>query len=128
MMCKEKTGPSVTVLSCAMLNTSFLPGLSSRIPLPKTIRRSTVRCFRADLKDVGISQIPPRTSSAIACLGADTLNRVIPDFDSEANDFARKTQKLFVSQLEAVYDSSQHQGVAAVIRFLGNLHESSSLR
>ena len=33
-----------------------------------------------------VSKIPPRNSAAIACLGADTLNRVIPAFDPEAND------------------------------------------
>lgn len=83
---------------------------------------------RGDVSDVMVSRISPRTSSAIAYLGADTLNRVIPDFDAEANDFAKKTQKLFVSQLEAVCESNPHQGLAAVIRFLGSLHESSSKR
>ena len=83
---------------------------------------------RGDVKGIGVSRIPPRTASAIACLGADTLNRVIPNFDPEANDFARQTQKLFVSQLEAAYESNPHQGVASVIRFLRSLHESDPKR
>src|SRR2546425_180826 len=55
---------------------------------------------RQNSKKVPVSKIPARTSAAIACLGADTINRVVPGFDSEANNFARQTQALFVDQLE----------------------------
>src|SRR5258708_27435835 len=83
---------------------------------------------RGDVKSVKVSRIPPRTSSAIACLGADTLNRVIPDFDPEANDFARQTQKLFLAQLAAAYKARPHPGVGAVLKFLNGLSESDSKR
>ena len=34
---------------------------------------------------VQVAKLPPRNSAAIACLGTDTLGRVIPGFDPEAN-------------------------------------------
>jgi len=77
-------------------------------------------------KRVLVSKIPPRTSAAIACLGSDTLNRVIPHFDSEANAFARQTQKLFIHQLEAVKNQSKHHGVEAVLKFLNHLHQKKA--
>src|ERR1041385_2670225 len=79
-------------------------------------------------KSVRVSKIPPRTSAAIACLGADTLNRIIPDFDPEANDFARKTQKLFLEQLETVSVVFPSDGLHAVLKFLRSLHESDAVR
>jgi CRISPR-associated protein Csd1 len=74
-------------------------------------------------KRILVSRIPARTSAAIACLGADTLNRVIPDFDPEANKFARQSQKLFVQQLEQAGEQSANSGVQAVVCFLSRLHE-----
>jgi CRISPR-associated protein Csd1 len=79
-------------------------------------------------RKIFVSKIPPRTSAAIACLGADTLNRVIPDFDSQANLFARKTQQLFIEQLHRVSAASASDGLNAVIKFLQSLQESESAR
>ncbi len=79
-------------------------------------------------KKVFVSKIPPRTSAAIACLGADTINRVIPDFDPEANPFAHKSQKLFVERLEAVSAASSTHGLDAVLKFLHSLHASDVVR
>jgi CRISPR-associated protein Csd1 len=74
-------------------------------------------------KRVLIAKIPTRTSAAIACLGSDTLNRVVPHFDSKANAFAKQTQKLFIEQLESVRKQSKHHGVQAVLKFLKQLHQ-----
>jgi CRISPR-associated protein Csd1 len=79
-------------------------------------------------RQVRVAKIPARTSAAIACLGADTLNRVIAGFDPEANKFAQQTQSLFVDQLESVQAMTPHPGVASVIRFLRSLQESESVR
>jgi CRISPR-associated protein Cas8c/Csd1 subtype I-C len=75
-----------------------------------------------------VAKLPARTSAAIACLGADTLNRVIPGFDPEANKFAQQTQSLFIGKLETVQATSPHAGVASVIRFLRSLQESDAIR
>jgi len=90
---------------------------------------SVVRASDKDnSRQVRVAKIPARTSAAIACLGADTLNRVIAGFDPEANKFAQQTQSLFVDQLESVLATTPHPGVASVIRFLRSLHESESVR
>jgi len=83
---------------------------------------------RDQTKRVLVSKIPPRTSAAIACLGADTLNRVIPYFDPEANDFARKTQTLFLDQLESVSTVLPSDGLKAVLQFLRSLNGSDTIR
>jgi CRISPR-associated protein Csd1 len=78
---------------------------------------------KTQTKRVLVSRLPARTSAAIACLGADTFNRVIPEFDPEANKFARQSQKLFVQQLERAGKQSASSAVQAVVRFLSRLHE-----
>ena len=93
---------------------------------------SAAKVFRvsdqAQTKRVSVSRIPPRNSAAIACLGADTLNRVIPDFDPEANTFAHATQRLFLEQLEAVSAASPSDGLRAILQFLRSLHASDAAR
>ena len=79
-------------------------------------------------KRILVSKISSRNSAAIACLGSDTLNRVVPHFDSKANAFARKTQKLFIEQLELVSKQSKHHGVKAVLKFLRQLHQKKTAR
>ncbi|HLP10212.1 MAG TPA: type I-C CRISPR-associated protein Cas8c/Csd1 [Opitutaceae bacterium] len=68
-----------------------------------------------------ISRIGARNSAAIACLGADTANRVIPGLDPDANRLAVETQTLFFEQLRTVHTATAHPGIAAVIAFLSKL-------
>lgn len=83
---------------------------------------------KTQTKRVLVSKIPARNSAAIACVGADTLNRIVPGFDPEANDFARQTQKLFVEQLKEVVGKSGTSAVQAVTAFLRSLHERNAAR
>ena len=53
---------------------------------------------------------------------------MIPAFDPEANDFARKTQKLFLEQLESVSAVFPSDGLDAVLQFLRSLNESDAVR
>ncbi|MBC7366544.1 MAG: hypothetical protein H7343_06995, partial [Undibacterium sp.] len=60
-----------------------------------------------------VSRIAARNSAAIACLGADTANRIIPGLDPDANRLALETQSLFLAQLSAVHLATAHAGIAA---------------
>jgi CRISPR-associated protein Csd1 len=75
-----------------------------------------------------ISRIGARNSAAIACLGADTANRVIPGLDPYANRLAIETQTLFLEQLRTVHLATQHSGIAAVVAFLASLPADEPLR
>lgn len=75
-----------------------------------------------------VSRIASRTSAAIACLGADTANRIVPGLDPAANRLALETQTLFVAQLRAVEGATRHAGIAAVVNFLSRLHSDESAR
>jgi CRISPR-associated protein Csd1 len=75
-----------------------------------------------------ISRIGARNSAAIACLGADTANRVIPGLDPEANRLAVETQTLFLEQLRTVHTATAHPGIAAVVVFLTTLTNDDSAR
>lgn len=75
-----------------------------------------------------ISRIAARNSAAIACLGADTSNRVIPGLDPDANRLAVETQTLFADQLRAVHAATNHSGIAAVIGFLAALASDDAVR
>lgn len=75
-----------------------------------------------------VSRIGARNSAAIACLGADTSNRIIPGLDPDANRLAVETQTLFLEQLRIVHASTQHPGVSAVVSFLTALPSDEALR
>jgi CRISPR-associated protein Csd1 len=75
-----------------------------------------------------VSRIAARNSAAIACLGADTANRVIPGLDPAANRLAVETQSLFVEQLRAVHAATGHAGIDSVITFLAAVSSDESLR
>lgn len=75
-----------------------------------------------------VSRIAARNSAAIACLGADTANRIIPGLDPDANRLALETQKLFLAQLRAVQTATNHPGIAAVTTFLANLSADETAR
>ncbi len=75
-----------------------------------------------------VSRIAARNSAAIACLGADTANRILPGLDPEANRLAVETQILFLEQLRAVYSKTQNSGVEAVITFLSGLSSDELLQ
>ena len=75
-----------------------------------------------------ISRIGARNSAAIACLGADTANRVIPGLDPEANRLAVETQTLFLEQLRTVHTATAHPGIAAVVAFLTTLTNDEAAR
>lgn len=75
-----------------------------------------------------ISRIGARNSAAIACLGADTSNRVIPGLDPEANRLAIETQTLFLEQLRTVHTATAHTGIAAVVAFLTTLTNDEAAR
>lgn len=75
-----------------------------------------------------ISRISARNSAAIACLGADTANRVIPGLDPDAKRLALETQTLFLAQLHTVHAATRHAGIAAVANFLTQLHADESTR
>jgi len=79
-------------------------------------------------KKLPVSRIAARNSAAIACLGADTSNRIIPGLDPDANDLALQTQGLFLAQLRAAQSASNHAGIAAVITFLANLSTDEAAR
>lgn len=69
----------------------------------------------------GVSRIAARNSSAIACLGADTANRVVPGLEPNAKGITIATQALFLEQLRAAHSALQHSGLAAVVAFLARL-------
>jgi CRISPR-associated protein Csd1 len=75
-----------------------------------------------------VSRIAARNSAAIACLGADTANRILPGLDPEANRLALETQSLFLAQLSAVHLATKHPGIAAVIQFLTRLASDETAR
>lgn len=75
-----------------------------------------------------VSRIGARTSAAIAGLGADTANRIIPGLDPDANRFALETQTLFLEQLRAVHTATHHPGIAIAVSFLDQLHADKSAR
>lgn len=75
-----------------------------------------------------VSRIGARNSAAIACLGADTANRILPGLDADANRLALETQKLFLDQLRAVQTETGHAGIAAIVTFLDGLHADESAR
>jgi len=75
-----------------------------------------------------VSRIAARNSAAIACLGADTANRILPGLDPEANRLALETQSLFLTQLNAVHLATTHPGIAAVTQFLARLPTDEAAR
>jgi CRISPR-associated protein Csd1 len=75
-----------------------------------------------------VSRIAARNSAAIACLGADTANRIIPGLDPDANRLALETQTLFLTQLRAVEAATNHPGIAAVVAFLTSLPTDEAAR
>lgn len=75
-----------------------------------------------------VSRIGARNSAAIACLGADTANRVIPGLDPDANRFAVETQSLFVAQLREVHAATLHPGLKATVAFLASLSADEPAR
>ena len=75
-----------------------------------------------------VSRIGARNSAAIACLGADTANRIIPGIDPDANRFAIETQALFLNQLRSVHATVKHPGLEAIISFLARLPSDESAR
>ena len=75
-----------------------------------------------------VSRLGARTSAAIACLGADTANRIVPGLDPAANRFAIETQTLFLEQLRAAYTATNHTGIATAVNFLAQLHANESAR
>lgn len=77
---------------------------------------------------VKVAKLPFRGSKAIACLGADTLGRVVPGFDPEANKFAIQTQQLFREQLSQVHADTSHAGLPPVLAFLERLHADETGR
>jgi len=77
---------------------------------------------------VKVAKLPFRGSKAIACLGADTLGRVVPGFDPEANKFAIQTQQLFRDQLAQVHADAPHPGIPPVLTFLERLHTDEATR
>ncbi|MFO1451181.1 MAG: type I-C CRISPR-associated protein Cas8c/Csd1 [Opitutaceae bacterium] len=79
-------------------------------------------------KKLPVSRIAARNSAAIACVGADTANRIIPGLDPDANRLAVETQTLFADQLRAVHAATHHSGISAVIDFLATLAADESLR
>ena len=50
-----------------------------------------------------VSRIAARNSAAIACLGADTANRVLPGLEPDAKPITVATQSLFLEQLRALH-------------------------
>lgn len=79
-------------------------------------------------RSLSISKIPSRTSRAIACLGADTVDRVIPEFVPDEKPRSVKTQALFLAQLEAVATDTGHEGVQSVADFLKRLSHDTTER
>jgi len=75
-----------------------------------------------------VSRIGARNSAAIACLGADTANRILPGLDPDANRLALETQKLFLEQLRSVQSETGHAGIVAVVTFLNRLHADEHAR
>lgn len=75
-----------------------------------------------------VSRIAARNSAAIACLGADTANRILPGLDPDANRLALETQSLFLTQLNAVHLETAHAGIAAVTQFLTHLASDEAAR
>ncbi|MDQ8201754.1 type I-C CRISPR-associated protein Cas8c/Csd1 [Pelagicoccus sp. SDUM812003] len=75
-----------------------------------------------------VSKIPARNSAAIACLGADTANRVVPNLDPEANKFAIATQNLFLEQLKSLAADKPHSGIQAVVNFLAQLAKDTDIQ
>ncbi len=69
-----------------------------------------------------ISKIPSRNSRAIACLGADTLDRVLPGFNPEVKERTIETQKLFLQQMKSIAADTQHPGILAIVAFLESTH------
>lgn len=68
-----------------------------------------------------VSRIAARNSAAIACLGADTANRVLPGLEPDAKPITISTQSLFLDQLRAVHTATSQPGLDAVITFLADL-------
>lgn len=75
-----------------------------------------------------VAKLPPRNSKAIPCLGADTLDRVIPKFDRKPNAFPRQTQQLFLRQLSDVATETGLTSIQPIIRFLECLHTDGRAR
>jgi CRISPR-associated protein Csd1 len=75
-----------------------------------------------------VSRISARNSAAIACLGADTANRILPGLDADANRLALETQSLFLAQLSAVQLATAHPGISAVTQFLARLASEEAAR
>ncbi len=68
-----------------------------------------------------VSRIAARNSAAIACLGADTANRVLPGLEPDAKPITVATQTLFLEQLRAVHAATSQPGLDAVVTFLADL-------
>jgi CRISPR-associated protein Csd1 len=68
-----------------------------------------------------VSRIAARNSAAIACLGADTANRVLPGLEPDAKPITIATQTLFLEQLRAVHTTTAQPRLDAVITFLADL-------
>ncbi|OIR18599.1 CRISPR-associated protein (Cas_Csd1) [mine drainage metagenome] len=75
-----------------------------------------------------VSRIASRNSAAIAYLGADNANRVIPGLDPEAKRLTIETQLLFLEQLRTAAAETDHAGITAVTRFLDNLASDEAAR
>lgn len=75
-----------------------------------------------------VSRIGARNSAAIACLGADTANRILPGLDPDANRLALETQSLFLAQLKVAHLATAHPGIAAVTQFLARLAADEAAR
>jgi CRISPR-associated protein Csd1 len=68
-----------------------------------------------------VSRIAARNSAAIACLGADTANRVLPGLEPDAKSITVATQSLFLEQLRALHASTGQPGLEPIIAFLADL-------
>jgi len=75
-----------------------------------------------------VSEIGSRTSEAIAAIGADTLNRIVPGFSPQEKERDRQTQRLFARIMAQIARSTKHPGCEAIARFLMSLQGSAAVR
>jgi CRISPR-associated protein Csd1 len=73
---------------------------------------------RATVLEIPVSEIGSRTSAAIAAIGADTMNHVIPGHSSKEKERDRQTQRLFRRILIRIARSTRHAGCQAIAAFL----------
>jgi CRISPR-associated protein Csd1 len=100
----EQTLHAVIHLSASGAFTGLFPVGDKKAPVKKSV-----------------SRIAARNSAAIACLGADTANRVLPGLEPDAKPITVATQSLFLDQLRAVHVATGQPGLDAVIGFLADL-------